>query len=53
MFNYMFGSYVKKSHKKEGDKHNDTKQLNLKEFVYIGKSLEKSFDYTIRPITLI
>ena len=37
----MFESYVKKSHKKEGDKHNDTKQLNLKEFVYIGESLEK------------
>ena len=41
MFDYMFGSYVKKSHKKEGDKHNDTKQLNLKEFVYIRESLEK------------
>ena len=38
---------------KKGDKHNDTKELNLKEFVYIGESLEKSFDYTIRPITLI
>ena len=26
---------------KKGDKHNDTKELNLKEFVYIGESLEK------------
>ena len=42
MFDYMFGSYVKKSWKKEGDKHNDTKELNLKEFVYIGESLEKN-----------
>ena len=37
----MFGSYVKLSWKKEGNKHNDTKELNLKEFVYIGESLEK------------
>ena len=39
---------------KKGDKHNDTKELNLKEFVYIGESLgKKSFDCTIRPIPLI
>ena len=37
----MFGSNVKKSWEKERDKHNDTKELNLKEFVYIGESLEK------------
>ena len=37
----MLGSNVKKSWKKERDKHNDTKELNLKEFVYIGESLEK------------
>ena len=41
MFDYMFGSYVKKSWKKEWDKHNDTEESILKEFVYIGESLEK------------
>ena len=32
MFDYMFGSYVKQLWKK-GDQHNDTKELNFKEFV--------------------
>ena len=41
MFDYMFGSYVKKLWKKERDKHNDTKELNWKECVYTGESLEK------------
>ena len=27
---------------KKGNKHNDTKELNLKEFVYVGESLEKT-----------
>ena len=30
-----------RNHGKKWDKHNDTEELILKEFVYIGESLEK------------